>query len=48
MCKILGLFLTKGESLIKQRNGCSPIKVIHEMGLERCKAVWSLSAIKHK
>lgn len=26
-----------------QRLGCSPIKVVRELGLERCEAVWFLS-----
>ena len=25
--------------------GCSPIKMVHELGLERCKTVWFLSFI---
>jgi len=28
-----------------QRFGCSPIKVVRELGLERCETVWSLSSI---
>jgi hypothetical protein len=25
--------------------GCSPMKVVRELGLERCKTVWSLPAV---
>ena len=24
--------------------GCSPINIVHELGLKRCETVWSLSA----
>jgi len=30
---------------IYQGFGCSPIKVVRELGSERCETVWSLSAV---
>jgi len=37
--------ITSWWGTIYQGFGCSPIKVVHELGLERCETVWSLSTV---
>ena len=40
-CRLIASWGCKGS----QGFGCSPIKALHELGLERRETVWSLSAI---
>ena len=40
--------ITSWWGIIYQGFGCSPIKVVHELGLKRCETVWSLSAVFKK
>jgi len=37
--------ITSWWGTIYQGFGCSPIKVVHELGLKRCETVWSLSTV---
>jgi len=37
--------ITSWWGIIYQGFGCSPIKVVHELGLERRETVWSLSTV---
>jgi len=40
--------ITSWWGTIYQGFGCSPIKVVHELGLERCETVWSLSTVFYR
>jgi len=37
--------ITSWWRIICQGFGCSPIKVVRELGLKRCETVWSLSTV---
>jgi len=43
-CRLIVTWGNKGS----QGSGCSPVKTVHELGLERRKTVWILSTVRLK